>query len=264
MASLLTKKDAGIILSYESLLLADDELTDTQKSLLVTLLVCYLEDDEEAIYHICQNDKVLGVYFKSIRISLDKNYNKYINRCETNRKNIEKRYQNKQNESVQPNTTEYESIQPNTTVSNKINIIKEKENKLNKKKQNSLSKESNEKEDFERERVTVHSICEELSANDISTEVWKRVKEQLPNVGDIRKYTQKKIKDIRSEYNKASIVVEAISEEENKYFLLDPNDLITKTEHDRQLSIWVEAKRNGEEWAKKCLEQYDKAHKNAS
>lgn len=121
-----SKKALGFVLEKDQKEIID-ELDNEEAGIIFKAIYEY-----ETSKQIPKLNKALRIVFKQFKVKLDFYDNKYIETCEKNKKNIEKRWQ-KNND-----TTVYDSIQPNTNDTNKIKInkIKVNKSKLNKIKNN--------------------------------------------------------------------------------------------------------------------------------
>ena len=121
-----SKKALGFVLEKDQKEIID-ELDNEEAGIIFKAIYEY-----ETSKQIPKLNKALRIVFKQFKVKLDFYDNKYIETCEKNKKNIEKRWQKNDD------TTVYDSIQPNTNDTNKIKInkIKVNKSKLNKIKNN--------------------------------------------------------------------------------------------------------------------------------
>lgn len=98
------KKRDGFVL-HDSTTLQFAELTGEEVALVVRAIIAYHFEGKEPDFP----DRFLRMAFSDFRRRYDEDAEKYLNRCEQNRANINERW------SKQSNTSEYNRIQSNTT-----------------------------------------------------------------------------------------------------------------------------------------------------
>ena len=120
------------VLLYHDLLTQLEDFTDEQFGKVVRAVIKYDKDSVLPDF----KDSTLSIAFKMLKPSIDRNKEEYEAKCETNRKNIQKRWEKQHTTeydrigSIQANTTDTDNDNDNDNVNDKdIKENKEKEEK---------------------------------------------------------------------------------------------------------------------------------------
>lgn len=140
------KKQKGFVILYENEVVVY-RLTDDEAGKLFKSLFPFAK--ERIKPEFLKENSALAMAFDIISLVIEKSDAKYIEKCETNRKNVEKRWSKK-------DTTVYDGIQPHTKDTN----INKKQNKnINKNDNNIHLSEIGEYTDYQQIADMYNSIC---------------------------------------------------------------------------------------------------------